>query len=1087
MDRPYQPGTGSVTQVYRKDTVLLCSDGSLSSPAYTARLPRAVVEAWGPEASRALFTPEKRSVLATEVAPSARDRLHQWNLLSPPAFNNIFTRLEDETKPFPPRPERLEALAAFWAFANEHRSDRLDMLGWWRRAAIVPLAGRDRLGGANATLSSRSRPTECSPADWQFIIERAEVLDDDWRKLVDLIKENPSEAQRSLEKALDRRLKEKELVGIVDGFRKTKLDQSPTLDSVFEQVAPRMFSNGTPNTCDAVRFVQIASKLDVSLPVSSPVRFLCVDGQWRGRSHELLAQSDIDLQYLLPANWLRGRLISPQYEESLKPSEIAAWRKWSIQPQKGGLSSFALPVAARVAGVWNRDETFFKSRGGTLPGRRWSSQPWEYTDFDWNNEILDHWRQLELDHGDSVWTDIVFAVISAWSVNWEERMWHQVHQQRGGNRSRVDAKDTAANWVHKLRNRACVPDTYGVPRLPAELLRRTPETSALLDIEPFVLERWDVTEHQPALDVLGVRTQPTDAAKILDRLRALSHAENAPIGLVRDLYRAIERVLPRLPADRVKEVTAAFAAEKLIRTEGGWERSGFCFRENPASIPGVSVLHSEVRDVIGLWAKLEIKPQPRAEDALRWLGSLPIEVGLAEPDRKAAAAVLDLYPLDAWSVQKRWLSLQGRIAPTASFRWACLEPRAVTGLFANVRAETADFSMLGHARLLAVLPNAPRLLETSLERRVLGHVATAGSPEREDGWLQALGQVLAHLKDDSVDGQILEADRRAGQRLAGTRWIPATSVTVQPSLDGTTAGSQSPVSILWIRDLLYVDGDSVHAYKAVVEELQRPFQTLSARGIIRDCVGRQPEWIQQYAAAHLELAEGTDDARQAEASSPHGEPEQTKLASVFPKRVENHESNSAGLTAVESEAENDRGRDHSPPEEPTHQTLPPREKPASPREPSKSDRLASFLEGRGFHWDASNGRYVHPDGSFIQRSEGIFPWELISADVVTLLWLADTGLSADTGVQLPAEIWNAARRGHAVLLSPEGIGNREDHFSTLRAEVEAQKLELYPSVYTIRIPSDSGEGVFPIKNLTTSPQARPRAMEGSGGSGGSSS
>jgi hypothetical protein len=379
-----------------------------------------------------------------------------------------------------------------------------------------------------------------------------------------------------------------------------------------------------------------------------------------------------------------------------------------------------------------------------------------------------------------VWLEIGWAVISSWSSPWERLTRYEVQQYGRNNFYRLDAGDVPATWLHELRNLMCIPDNRGTARLPAHLFRRTPDTLALLDVEPFVQDRWDLPGRERVLDELGVRTQPTDASKLLDRLRALSQAGNPPIGPLRDLYRAIERVLPRLPGDRAAEVRDAFAAESLIRTEIGWERSGFCFRENPGSIPGVSVVHSDVRDVIGLWDTLKIQPQPSASDALRWFESLPFDAALGDGDRSAARKVLGLYPQDVWNGQARWLNLQGRIVRTADLRWGCLDPRAVPGLFAAVRSESADCSMLEGSRVQTLMAGPPRLLETLIERRVLGYVPGPGDAATEELWLHSLGQVLSLLNDRDADESALESDRRAAQRMVRTRWIPAQSVHIQP-------------------------------------------------------------------------------------------------------------------------------------------------------------------------------------------------------------------------------------------------------------------------------------------------------------------
>ncbi|MCL5745110.1 MAG: hypothetical protein M1541_14490 [Acidobacteria bacterium] len=517
----------------------------------------------------------------------------------------------------------------------------------------------------------------------------------------------------------------------------------------------------------------------------------------------------------------------------------------------------------------------------------------------------------------------------------------------------------------------------------------------------------------------------------------------------------MERVLPRLAADRVIEIVAAFANESLIRTEGSWERSAFCFRSNPGAVPGVAVLHPEIREVIGLWDRLKIASQPTADDALRWLGSLPLDAPLAEGDRKHVKAVLALYPLDVWTREQRWLSLHGRIVRTSGLPWGCLQDRATAGLFTSVRSETADFSMLDHSRLQTFLHNSPPLIEISIEKRVLDWKSGRGSASLEEPWVHALGGILSRLELKDAEAPILEADRASGLRLARTRWIPASAVQVQPFLNGIPAGSQTQIAIVWIGESLYVDGDSVRAYKALVEELLRQFQTSAARIIIRDCVGRDPAWIEAYASAHLDLI---DPAGDSDVSSESPPPAATSSpAPVFPEPNDTrpHESTEEAHPQLASDPIS------QPDNADAEKTAIGGEAHAHEKkaQPSKLDRLANFLRGRGFVWDAPMSHFVHPDGSFVHRSEGIFPWELISPAGVTPLWLATTNLSDVAGIELPAEIWNAAAREEAVLLSPEGSGYRTDRFADLQAAIKAQTLEVYPAVFRIKVPQEAAEGI----------------------------
>jgi len=1000
--------------------------------------------------ARALFAPAKQSVLSSEVSSSARAHLEVWKLLEATPIETVFNRLADETKPLPPRPTKLEVLAAFWAFSQQHLPAVWSWRDWWRTAAIVPISGRTQLGRAKDMLSSRNPPAGCSSADWQFIIERAEILDEDWKGLIEWIKEKPEEPP-ILDGLPCRRFGQKDMAGILDGFRRTKLDQTPSFDQVFAQVAPRIFTKNPLDADEAIKFVQIAAKLNVTLGATAPVMFRCADGQWRQRSDNLVARSEIDLEYLLPEKWLQRHVISSEYEDGAQPAEIKNWRSWAVNPDKGGLSGFLLP-AKHETKAWNLDRSFFQTRSASVPTRKFASSQWYYTDWNWDREIWDHWNRKVSDSANSIWVDVGAAIISSWSSLWDHVITYEVQQYGRNNFHRLDAGDVPATWLHELRTQPCVLDDRGNPRVPSELFRRTPDTLALLDVEPFVQDRWDLAGHQRPLDRLGVRTQPADAAKLLDRLRALSQIDTPPIGPLRDLYRAIERVLPRLRKEREGEVVAAFVAERIVRTERAWERSAFCFRENPGAIPGVSVLHPDVRDVIGLWEKLKVAPQPSVADALRWFASLPLDQALGDADLKAARQVLGLYPQDAWNREARWLTLQGRIIGTSDLRWGCMEQRAVPGLFTSVRSVSADFSMLDSSRLQAAMAAPPRLLETAIERRVSGYDPGSGNAANEEPWLHAVGDILSRVELGNVNETVLVADRQAAQRLMRTRWIPSRAVRIQPYLDGVAAGTPSELPTAWIADSLYVNGDSVRAYRSLVQELSRPFASSAAAVIIHDCVGRDASWIRAYADAYLKLSdEATQDVRAIAATADSPQP-----SSVFPALGQVSDQVRQGRSIAVSE---DPPPQHAaaPTQERTEKKTPDEPAVATSKEPSKLDRLTTFLEGRGFQWHEDSGTFIHPDGSFVHKCEGAFKWELVAADRVNPLWLAPTGLSDPDGIEIPAEVWLAAGRCNAVLLAPESDTFQEHHFSVLRAEVESRALDLFPAVYRIRTSGDKGK------------------------------
>jgi hypothetical protein len=208
---------------------------------------------------------------------------------------------------------------------------------------------------------------------------------------------------------------------------------------------------------------------------------------------------------------------------------------------------------------------------------------------------------------------------------------------------------------------------------------------------------------------------------------------------------------------------------------------------------------------------------------------------------------------------------------------------------------------------------------------------------------------------------------------------------------------------------------------------------------------------------------------------------------VFPEAIDSRPDESTRGPVTQPVAQPGPQSDESTlDEEPAQPDAHSHDKATPPKEPSRFDRLSSFLAGRGFHWDDSTSIFVGPDGSFVHKSEGIFPWELVSSVGVNPLWLATSSLSDREGIELPAEIWNAARREDAVLLSPEGNGYREEPFSRLRADVDARKLDLYPAVFRIKLPDEVDESTTTTAFRSTSERPRPTGVGEPGGANGSS-
>ena len=125
----------------------------------------------------------------------------------------------------------------------------------------------------------------------------------------------------------------------------------------------------------------------------------------------------------------------------------------------------------------------------------------------------------------------------------------------------------------------------------------------------------------------------------------------------------------------------------------------------------------------------------------------------------------------------------------------------------------------------------------------------------------------------------------------------------------------------------------MRAYKSLVKEISRPFTTSAVLDIIRDCVGRDAEWIQAYASEHLKLLDSVEDCVPTE-QDVLVQPATLETGSVFPKEDEDLPGQPAHL-AIDPRPDSGRLK-------PPGSKLDDREKLSHPKQPSRLDRLGTF-------------------------------------------------------------------------------------------------------------------------------------------------
>src|SRR5262249_40866940 len=207
---------------------------------------------------------------------------------------------------------------------------------------------------------------------------------------------------------------------------------------------------------------------------------------------------------------------------------------------------------------------------------------------------------------------------------WEDKLSAVAWQNGRVYRKQVSTGMIPSEWIVLYRSKPCLPDTHGALRQPTELLLRTPDTEALMGVEPFIQADLDTPANRPLLDLLGVRSTPSGSRKIIERLEALSKSADALrlIVEINKLYEALDRIIARCAPDERQAASEAFAKKPLILSETGeWltasEISIFTGDDDQAP-----AIHHAFQ-TLAMWPRLDVPERPAFERTLNWLRTLP--------------------------------------------------------------------------------------------------------------------------------------------------------------------------------------------------------------------------------------------------------------------------------------------------------------------------------------------------------------------------------------------------------------------------------------------------------------------------------
>ncbi|MBI2524453.1 MAG: ATPase [Candidatus Rokubacteria bacterium] len=1030
--------------------LLLTEGGELTLENQSVIIPRTVVDTWPAEEAAKLLDESGRPPLCQQVETADCKKLLRWGVVEEIDKQKFLASLQ--SKPWP-KPRTWRHLLNLWAYiAPEVTGYRHDVRGEDLR--IVPVQGKDVLYAATAVVRLGERRLLQSEDDWEFLATHLIVLNQGWPRFL-------SEERRTTEDQRDGTARERaEAAHAV--LKQLGLDDTSDVNRVIDRVAAEFFSQKRISVQECVRLAQIAAKLGAT--AGDSFHYVTRDRRFKSAKGTILFDGDGTLEELVPAQQREAQLLHDDYIARFSSCSREDWSRW-VSSGRAGLLTF-IPFSPKRFNMYRRRDVEQEARRRGLGEKLhypYVTDGFVVEDWDFDEIYWSHWQALARNDG-RLWTKVAERLLSQRDVYWNRaRSARLLQVATTGNERSMTYDPLLPGWALRLRDVPCLPDTRGFHRKPGDLLRRTPETEPLMDVEPFIYGRLDTEATRPLLDLLGVRRTPAGPDRLLECLRALATAEAPPVHEVDKWYRRLDQMVDTCATAEFQKIRQAFRIEKLILTQdGGWATAAAVFLSSgEEDVPGVAVVRSSVGDLT-LWRKIGLAERPTADLAIQWLKELPSGQVLSQDEARRVRALLVRYPVRVWEECAHWINLAGEWARTGGLSYALTMQSLIpwAHLHPWVKQKTGDFQRLpGEVTSAPPFSSLPPLA-LRVEERLAGHPTLPGRAEMKE-WLTTVGTELRRVELDS--DRETERVRALAHMLARTTWYTTPGIEIIPYIDRTPAGTPRWADVLWLGQALYVDQlPRAKLARRVPEEIGKAFGRADIKAALDYSFERAREDVREYLWENFTLSKDAGAPETESDGSGAEQADKTGARSTEPgagtdETVGLHDSSRGGTQGASgadaeggyTETEQSDGDQHETMDGTGHVVGPRRKTP----DRAKASIIEGFARAQGFRKD-SDGRFCHPDGSWIGRAEGArFPWERRTAtgDLVRYYWAKDHCLEREP-LELEADVWGLIEQHpgtYALILSNAAGSAVEVTGDRLRAMRDGGEVTLYPAAYRL--------------------------------------
>lgn len=1026
---------------------VLTDAGNLTAAGQCVVVPDQLLNVWPADTVAGFLDTNGRPPFSKNVHPTDRDKLLRWGAIEAISLNYFLSVLQSVHLP---KPKTWRHLLSLWACVAPIITKYLPTASP-KKVRIFPVQGKDDLYSAEEIVRLGEKRLLQSDEDWDFLSSHLLVLNQNWIRFI-------ADGRRNADEQDDVGLKQ-EIHAAYSILKAAGVDDASDVSKVIEKVASLFFSQQSDQIADCIRIAQIASKLGASVEPS--FQFVTRDKLLRAVSSVIIYDPSGSLEDLLPEAWCTEHFLHPDYSKAFTSCTADEWSQWAVT-SRSGLSRFA-PLTKKTTSIYGKakaiDELVRRGFTGT-PYHPFVTGNYQVEDWDFDDALWRHWNHLA-SADDRIWVklfDQILAQPTPYLTSVISAAVRQVSTTRSF-RSITNVPLVPA-WVLKFRELPCLPDTRGFCRKPADLLRRTPETESLIDVEFFVHGRLDTEANRALLSLLGVRDTPTGPDRLLNCLRALAKSDAPPVLEVEKWYLRLDQMTDACSTEDLSNITKALLEERIVLTEAsGWATGlGVYLSSDEDDVPGAALIRRSVAD-LSLWRKIGIAERPTADRAIAWLKTLPLNESLPPEDLRRVKALLARHPARIWNECAGWINLLGEWIGVESLSFSLTMRSLVpwSHLYVGFKRQTADFQKMP-AEILDSPPFSEiPTLASRLDERFNQPVGGFGRSEKK-AWIVRIAADLARIRLDDDEEQ--SRVRHLAERLGQTVWQSMPNLEIIPYIDGTPAGTAKEVEVVWLGRTLYVKVlPQARLARLIPERLARVFIRPDIASALNYCFGRSSAEITEYMQENFDLADTQSIGSKSKPASVSVDADiddpQHKAGDEFAPPGAN-QANELPVIDDDPAVETMSHSDHPPPDigEPTDTH--PKQRP--PPKPAKASVIERYAQGHGFR-KVADDHFEHADGSWIARAPGeTFSWTRgnESGEVACYYWTKDHCLEHDP-LQIDAEVWSMVDKfpkNHALLLSSPSGNIVEIGGEKLRAMCEEGNLILYPATYRLVYQND---------------------------------